>query len=36
MIEDIGLIVAQVTNWVLSIMRILESTYSQVRQSIEV
>ena len=36
MIEDIGLIVAQVTNWVFSVMRILESAYSQVRQSIEV
>jgi hypothetical protein len=36
MVEDIGLIVTKVTNRVLSIMRVLKSTYSQVRQSIQV
>lgn len=36
MVEDIGLIVTQVTNGVLSIVRILKRAYSQIWQSVEI
>ena len=36
MVKHIGLVIAEVTNWVISIMSILESACLEVRQSVQI